>query len=442
MALLSIKKASILSNFVKFFNGFCSNIFIHLSFLVLGIIKAGKLRKEFQEMTKIVKYQNKDDETCYSFRYYAGVDKKTGKKRYIKRKGFKRLEDAKQELRKIDYEVSTGQYFHENIKMKFKEVYEEWIQQYENTVKHSTFYYAKHNIELNILPLIGDYFVDKITLRDCQTAINKIFKTNPASISHYYSYMFRILDYARRLGIIDTNPMNDVIKPKYRGKSKTNTRKFYSRDELNQFLDTAKKAPIKLYAFFRLLACSGMRIGEQLALTWNDVSFITNAISINKTTAHIEKGAQTIQSTKTKASNRVISIDKETMSILKKWKAEQSKLIGTQQNHQLVFSNRKNKTIADSVVRKWCIAICKASGLKPIKLHGFRHTHASLLLESGMPIKEVQARLGHSNVDTTLNIYAHVTRKDIDTGEQFANYLNGDPKGDPERMRPLKKAYK
>ena len=130
------------------------------------------------------------------------------------------------------------------------------------------------------------------------------------------------------------------------------------------------------------------------------------------------------------------------MSILKKWKAEQSKLIGTQQNHQLVFSNRKNKTIADSVVRKWCIAICKASGLKPIKLHGFRHTHASLLLESGMPIKEVQARLGHSNVDTTLNIYAHVTRKDIDTGEQFANYLNGDPKGDPERMRPLKKAYK
>ena len=59
-----------------------------------------------------------------------------------------------------------------------------------------------------------------------------------------------------------------------------------------------------------------------------------------------------------------------------------------------------------------------------------------------MPIKEVQARLGHSNVDTTLNIYAHVTRKDIDTGEQFANYLNGDPKRDPERMRPLKKAYK
>lgn len=387
-------------------------------------------------MVKIVKYQNKDNETRYKFRLYAGVDNATGKQRYIKRTNFTTKKQASEELEKIQYELKTGQYY-KNVtdRMHFKDVCLLWLEQYKNTVKRSTYSHTKRNIEKHILPSLGDFYVDKITLLDCQRTINKIFTTAPTRMNVYSGYIRTILDYAKRLGLINKNVARDIIKPKPKGKIE-NKKAFYTREELNIFLNEAKKQGLKKYVLFRMLAYGGMRISELLALTWNDISFITNTISINKTIACDANGTQFIQTPKTKSSKRLLNMDNETMSVLKEYKNECKKY----HDCKLIFTNTKGKFLGTVIVRLWNTKIANKAGLDPIKLHGFRHTHATLLLKSGVPIKSVQYRLGHSKIDTTLNIYAHFINDEQakKVGDDFARYMsNTDPKTDPKANSSL-----
>lgn len=276
--------------------------------------------------------------------------------------------------------------------------------------------------------------MDKITLGDCQRLINHIFKKCPSEINLYASYLHRIFDYARRLGVIDKNITLDIIKPRQADKlEKDNV--YYTREELNKFLAVAKQQGLKKYALFRLLAYSGIRIGELLALTWQDVSFVSKTIRVNKTMVYIKGKKPFTQSPKTKTSNRLINMDNETIEVLKAWKNYQKTYYGViKNNKQLLFINRDNGYLQNKTVKDWNLKIAKQAKIKPIKLHGFRHTHATLLLKAGVPIKEVQYRLGHSKIDTTLNIYAHVVNDDNSKkiGQDFANYLKSDPKSDPQ----------
>lgn len=97
----------------------------------------------------------------------------------------------------------------------------------------------------------------------------------------------------------------------------------------------------------------------------------------------------------------------------------------TLQKKQLVFANLKNGYKSLNTPARWLKEIIKDSQLKPITIHGFRHTSASLLFEAGATIKEVQTRLGHDDAQTTLNIYTHVTQKqDNQAAEKLANLLD------------------
>lgn len=104
------------------------------------------------------------------------------------------------------------------------------------------------------------------------------------------------------------------------------------------------------------------------------------------------------------------------MAILKTWRKKQKQdylVLGfnTIKSDQLVFSNEKNEYLQPTKTRKWLLHVQEKYGLKTITTHGLRHTHCSLLFEAGVNIKEVLDRLGHSDVKTTMNIYAHVTEK-------------------------------
>lgn len=165
-------------------------------------------------MTKIIRYTNKDNETLYKFRYYAGLDELTGKQRYIRRQGFTSEKEAKTELLKIEYLVSTNQYFKSVKSGKFSDVLDEWLELHKTRVKASTFYNIKVRVNKYVRPYFKDMYVDKITLRHCQDFTNKTFKTAPKSYVYSISIVKNILDYALRLGMIESNPMLYVIKPK------------------------------------------------------------------------------------------------------------------------------------------------------------------------------------------------------------------------------------
>lgn len=380
-------------------------------------------------MTKIIKYTNKDNETLYKFRFYAGLDELTGKQRYIRRQGFTSEKDAKTELLKIEYLVSTNQYFKSVKSGKFGDVLDEWLALHKETVKASTWQFIELRANKHVRPYFKDMYVDKITLRQCQDFVNKTFKVAPVAYVYSVSIVKNTLDYALRLGMIESNPMLYVIKPKKQTTISDNHGNYYNKDELKKFLDVAKNTDLKKYTLFRLLAFSGMRIGECLALTWHDLNYKNNTIAINKTLARTKNGIK-IQTPKTKASNRVVSLDNETIQVLKMWQLEQRKQllklgINAMNKQQLIFSNTKNKFIIIPTVRLAIKQIANKAGIYPITTHGFRHTHATLLFASGMDIKQVQARLGHSNVQTTLNIYTHAMKDKQDKiGDEFARYIN------------------
>ena len=226
--------------------------------------------------------------------------------------------------------------------------------------------------------------------------------------------MNNVFKYAIRHGYIDTNPVDSVITSTR--KKSDNKSDFYSKDELKKFLKLVSKTKdLEKITLFRLLAFTGARKGEILALEWND--WTDNTLDINKAITRGFTGEE-IGNTKTVSSNRLISLDKKTKNILKKWRKQNP-------NTKYIFENEFKKPIPSTLPRKWLIKIVEGSDLRPIKIHGFRHTHASLCFDAGMTLKQVQHRLGHSDLKTTMNVYTHITKqaKD-DIGERFANYIN------------------
>lgn len=145
------------------------------------------------------------------------------------------------------------------------------------------------------------------------------------------------------------------------------------------------------------------------------------SIDINKAV----KGSEKIGPTKNDTSTRVIGIDEETTAILKRWRLEQRKDFlkrGISINRsQFVFTDEENKTF---MYRDHLRDMMKKYPEKQIDIHGFRHTHATLLLDAGVNYKDVQARLGHKSADMTMNVYAHPIQNDQQITAKFTQYLN------------------
>lgn len=125
-----------------------------------------------------------------------------------------------------------------------------------------------------------------------------------------------------------------------------------------------------------------------------------------------------ISVTKTKSSERLISLDDKTIQIL-------NKLHDAQPHSKLIFENEDGHIMTPSLPRKWLLRIIQETDLPAITIHGFRHTHASLIFDAGMTLKQAQYRLGHSDLKTTMDIYTHITQqaKD-DIAKTFSNYID------------------
>lgn len=383
-------------------------------------------------MAQIKKYTKKDGSKAYMFNLYLGTDPVTGKQRRTTRRGFRTMAEAKTALSRLELEVmENGLPTSKRKIMTFEEVYKLWFEQHKATVKESSAYIHNTIIKVQVLPYFGTLRVDKIGTAYCQKQVNRIFKT----LKNYNSainLIRRIFDYAKVMKQIKTNPMNDVIIPKKR-KTLDDTDKpvnFYTKEQLRTFLETLKEhAPYQMYVAFRVMAFTGMRKGELAALKWSDVDFENGTISINKTVAFNNAGKFHIQTPKTRKSIRTISIDDTTLNALKTWKNELRKELFKQgqnidKGDGFIFHTQKGNFII-KYIDKFLPSFLKKYNLPPIKPHGFRHTHASLLFESGASIKEVQDRLGHENIKTTMDIYTHVTKSAREkTAEKFAKYID------------------
>lgn len=152
---------------------------------------------------------------------------------------------------------------------------------------------------------------------------------------------------------------------------------------------------------------SGMRFGELIGLTRKDFDFKRNTISINKTWGYLARSARGFGPTKNEQSNRVIKINKRTMDIFKKRFDEIQSNI-----HDLVFYSPSSKyeVISNTNANKLLKKVLNDLNIRPITVHGLRHTHASILLYKRLSVYYVSERLGHRDIETTLHVYTHVDR--------------------------------
>ena len=155
-----------------------------------------------------------------------------------------------------------------------------------------------------------------------------------------------------------------------------------------------------------------MRRSELLALRWQDVDFIYSQIYVNRSLHQLSDGSYVFTQPKSLKSSKTIALTPSTILILREHQ-EQRKLErnlsgNSLADEDLVFSNIDGKPLRlNSVTRAWTILVTKC-GLKIIRLHDARHTHASLMLKQGIHPKVVQERLGHSSIQMTIDTYSHV----------------------------------
>ncbi|WP_336622566.1 site-specific integrase [Oenococcus sicerae] len=317
-------------------------------------------------------------------------------------------------------------------RIKFNELAKEWLAMKEKDVKPSTYKKIEERYKLHIQPYFKGIYLDELTPIKAQKFVNGL-AAKLVGYTDSLDIVNQVYKKAVQYGYVKDNPFANVDKPRAKKAPSSASVKFYDVEQLRRFLNSAYQLYAKdhysRYLFFRLLAFTGMRKGEALALNWSDVDFSNKTLSISKTVVTVENGEVVSSEPKTKASNRLMTLDDDTVSALAEWKLRQHdlyKTLGYESSPcNYVFNSEVNSFISLSRPRAWARAIAKAVDLPPIIIHGFRHTYATLAVQSGMDIKQLQYQLGHNDVHTTLQIYAEVTKKQkTETAKIFANFVN------------------
>jgi integrase len=209
------------------------------------------------------------------------------------------------------------------------------------------------------------------------------------------------LSLAVRWGWIGNNPCDRVDIPRYRPERK----RVWTPAELRRFLDGTTGH--RLHPLWLFLATTGCRLGEALALTWENVDLAAGVVTINKAGQHIG-GEWTVTEPKTRSGIRTITLPREAIGALRQQAAYRLAHGGG----VLVFANDRGQPLTNGAIAWHLRRECERLGLARITPHGLRHLHASLLLAEGLPLPEVARRLGHTTPAITMAIYSHAIRDD------------------------------
>lgn len=378
-------------------------------------------------MTQIKSYKTKDNLTRYFFNVYVGRNPKTGKNIYRKRQGFMTKKQAQIALADLLKDIEENGLFNETKVMTFKDLYDMWLKQHRLNVKPSTIATNRRFVEGHVLPHLGDMKLDDITVVYCQKLVNEWYEEYK-QYPYFRKVTAQIMRYGEAMEIMKGNPMAKTILP--RKKEEEKKIQYYTKEELQHFFECLEQyGNYKQLAFFRALAFTGCRKSEILSLQWKDIDLFNKTVSIGKTLAIDENLDIIIQTPKTSSSVREISLDDDTIKILSRWRSIQREEyfqmgFNTTSDKQFVFTNVRNELYYPQIVNDWLKYLIKKYKLPKITPHNFRHTHASLLLQAGIPIKEVSERLGHKDIKITLEIYSHVMPEEAEkTANKFANFV-------------------
>lgn len=285
--------------------------------------------------------------------------------------------------------------------VKFDQLFEEYKNFTKSRLKESSFYDFCSKSHLHILPYFKNYEVSELTpkiLLDWQSSIDTYSYKYKKNLRMYLN---TILNYAEKYYDIE-NKLKKVDN--FRNTEFKKEMDFWTPEEFNKFIREVTKEEYK--AFFYALYYTGARKGELLATTWNDWNFKKGTLNINKSVTYkVQGNTFSITNPKNQSSIREITLPPVLLNIMKEYKVGK-------ENYDFVF--HKDKPLPETSTKRIQTDACKKSGIKVIRLHDFRHSHASLLLSKGASVVAVAKRLGHANIEQTLNTYAHLMPKEED----------------------------
>lgn len=404
------------------------------------------------------------------YQYKFEIAKVDGKRKFLSKSGFKTKSEAEKEgvIAYNDY-LNTGNSFSASD-MSYSDFLDYWLENYcYINLKYHTIEGYSNIIKNHIKPNIGYFRLSQITRSTLQEFINKIY-VNKSFSKNFLNNIKKVIKgsftYAYATDFIKVNPAIGLKLPKY-DIPPEDPAHIFTNEEISLILDRFKNNHCVYYAFLTAY-CTGLRIAEVFALTWEDIDFYNKTISVNKNILkknqaggtkqrHISGNSTTVWyfgTCKTETSYRTIPIGDTLINALKEYKQEQEE---HRKNYGDTYMKHYKKTVINPYNNKQEIKIINAHAeievalpevklvfLKnngvfegtdsckypfkvihyelgiPCRFHDFRDTHATKLIESGADIKAVSKRLGHRNIDTTYNIYVRVTEKmESETANKF-----------------------
>ena len=236
---------------------------------------------------------------------------------------------------------------------------------------------------------------------------------SPTSVQHHFSTLRNILEYARRYHYIQSDPCQDLSQKEkpHRKKKKVD---FLSPQEAKRFIECLDNEPLFWRCCMNVLITTGLRRGECLGLQWGDIDgeSLTMTVSRNVTVDKTSPDKVFVGSTKTEEI-RTVAISKRIHRLLMELKHEQENKYGVLLPTAFVFCRADNPFLPlyPTEPTRWQRRFVERNGLSKVSPHDLRHTAATLALESGADIKQVQELLGHKDPSTTLSFYAGVTEE-------------------------------
>lgn len=365
-------------------------------------------------------YYNADKKTWYAMFYakdYKGVNKK------YKKTGFKKKKEAQ------EYEYEFKKKIAKSLNMSFQSLYELYFEDYSKRHKPTAVNTVQTFFKLHILPFFGDVEVNKITsymIREWQNEMldkenenGKLFSEN--SKANIYAALKSMFNWATKYQGLNENPCKNMGA--FGSKKNRTEMKIWSVDDFSKFIEILElennennEKYSDFIIVFKILFWTGLRIGEVLALTEEDIDLYNKFIDVNKTVSYVNKKYH-ITTPKTMGSIRKVTLPENLISDLKLYFSSDK------------FSKNKNKNIKhlgvfnlkSSQLRYVLEKYSLQTNLPKIRLHDFRHSHASYLLFIKADITAISKRLGHDNLQTTINTYSHLYK---DANNQLMKKLN------------------
>lgn len=332
-------------------------------------------------------YKDKKSGKWYCKFYYKDW---TGTQRQKWKRGFQTKRDAQQFERNFLQKQAT------DPDITLGNLYSIYMEEMRTRLKESTLSIKKNICETKILPYFSDKPMNEITAVDIRRWQNSLIQEHQFSgtyLKTINNQMTALVNYARRYYNLGTNPCEQAGSI---GTSTAGEMKYWTLEEFMRFREGLRDDYVA-YTCFEVLYWTGMRLGELLALSTQDVDFVNQEINIDKTYQRV-KGEDVFTSPKTEKSKRRVPIPEFLCQEIQSYIDKQPK----EKISKRLFPY--NRAYLTNELKK----SCQMTGVRRIRVHDIRHSHVSLLINQGFDALVIARRVGHEKVSTTLNTYAHL----------------------------------